>query len=161
MDYYTIPWKSLSSQLKRERILAMAILRSLRNGDSIRDSLGRIELPFKAVKDHLGSNLFKEKGRWWAQPEDQLEVEMLIYERGRGATTLITTNSKDRSVIGSYFASVKKALKSADDAELDQFRNVKIVDSDGKTHSFETDLDTLYDIEEAQEEPEFVEIYQH
>jgi hypothetical protein len=161
MDYSATPWKTLSSQLKQERILAMKVLRSLRNGDSIRDSLGRIELPFKAVRNHLGSNIFKEKGIWWALPEDQLEVEMLIYERGRGATTIITTNSKDRSLIGSYFASVKKALKNADDTELDQFRNIPIVDSDGNTHTFETDLDTLYDIEEAQEEPEFVEIYQH
>jgi hypothetical protein len=161
MDYSATPWKSLSPQLKQERILAIKVLRSLRNGDSIRDSLGRIELPFKAVRNHLGSNLFKEKGRWWALPDDRLDCEMLIYERSRGATTIISTNSKDRSMIGSYFASVKKALKNADDEELDQFRNVKIVDSDGNSHSFETDLDTLYDIEEAQEEPEYVEIYQH
>jgi hypothetical protein len=161
MDYSATPWKSLSPQLKQERILAMGVLRSLRYGEPLKCSLKRIALPFKAVKDHLGSNIFKERRRWWALPEDQLEVEMLIYERGRGATTIITTNSKDRSMIGSYFASVKKALKSADDAELDQFRNVKIVDSEGNSHTFETDLDTLYDIEEAQEEPEFVEIYQH
>ncbi len=53
---------------------------------------------------------------------NQLEAEMLIYERGRGATTIITTNSKNRSTIGSYFATVKKALKSGDDTESNRFR---------------------------------------
>jgi hypothetical protein len=161
MDYSNTPWKSLSSHLKQERNLAMEVLRSLRYGNSMTNSLGRIELSFDSVRNHLSSNLFKEKGRWMVLPDDQIEAEMLIYERGRGATTVITTNSKDRSTIGSYFATVKKALKSGDDTELDQFRTITIVDSDGITHSFETDLDTLYDIEDRQEEPEFVEIYQN
>ena len=162
MDYSTTPWKSLSSHLKQERNLAMEVLRSLRYGNSMTNSLGRIELSFDSVRSHLGSNLFKEKGRWGVLSEDQaLEAEMLIYERGRGATTIITTNSKDRSTIGSYFATVKKALKSGDDTELDQFRTITIVDSAGVAHTFETDLDILYDIEDSQEEPEFVEIYQN
>jgi hypothetical protein len=161
MDYSITPWKSLSSHLKRERNLAMEVLRSLRYGNSMTNSLGRIELSFDSVRSHLGSNLFKEKGRWMVLPDDQIEAEMLIYERGRGVTTIITTNSKDRSIIASYFAAVKKALKSGDDTVLDQFRNITIIDSDGVAHTFETDLDTLYDIEESQEEPEFVEIYQN
>jgi hypothetical protein len=43
---------------------------------------------------------------------------------------------------------------------LKKFKKMVIVDAQGNTHYFETDLDALYELEEAQEEPEFFEIYQ-
>ena len=92
-------------------------------------------------------------------PYDEIEVEMHIYERGVGATSIITTNSVDRSSIGSYFNAVQKALRTGDISDLEPFRDKKIIDSDGVTHEFETDLDALYDIEESNEEPEYFDIY--
>ena len=90
---------------------------------------------------------------------DNLEVEMHIFERGIGVTSITTANSVDRSLIGSYFNAVKQAIKYGDVSDLKQFRNIQIIDSDGVTHELETDLDTLYDIEESIEEPEFFDIY--
>ena len=91
---------------------------------------------------------------------DKIEVGMHIYEKGIGVTSIVTTNSDDRSLIGSYFNAVRKARNKGDDSELKQYRNRRIVDSDGKTHKFETDLDAIYEIEEQMEEPEFFEIYE-
>jgi hypothetical protein len=92
-------------------------------------------------------------------PSDTLEVGMHIYEKDIGVTSIVTTNSDDRSLIGSYFNAVKKALEDNDESRLEQFRNITIIDSDGNGHEFETDLDTLHEIHEQQEEPEFFEIY--
>jgi hypothetical protein len=91
---------------------------------------------------------------------DKIEVGMHIYEKGIGVTSIITTNSEDRSLIGSYFNAIRKAHNSGNDSELNQYRNKRIVDSDGKAHKFETDLDAIYEIEEQMEEPEFFEIYE-
>jgi hypothetical protein len=91
---------------------------------------------------------------------DKLEAGMHIYEKGVGVTSIVTTNSEDRSLIGSYFNAVRKARNKGDDSELEQYRNKTIVDSDGRRHKFETDLDTIYEIEEQQEEPEFFDIYE-
>lgn len=90
---------------------------------------------------------------------DDIEVEMHIYERGVGVTSIVTTNSVDRSLIGSYFNAVKKAVNNGDESSLEPFQNIQIIDSDGVTHEFETDLDTLYEIEESIEEPEYFDIY--
>ena len=91
---------------------------------------------------------------------DRIEVGMHIYEKDIGVTTIVTTNSDDRSLIGSYFNAVKKALKNGDDSELERFQNIQIIDSDGIAHQFETDLDVLYEIQEQQEDPEFFDIYE-
>ena len=57
-------------------------------------------------------------------------------------------------------AYVNKALKHNDPSVLNKFKNLKIIDAEGKEHNFETDLDKLHEIAEAQEEPEFLQIYQ-
>jgi len=93
------------------------------------------------------------------EPFDNIEVEMHIYERGIGVSSIITTNSRDRSLIGSYFNVVQKAKKTGNDDELKRFQNVQIFDSDGAKHKFETDLETIYEIEESIEEPEYFDIY--
>jgi hypothetical protein len=91
---------------------------------------------------------------------DKIEVGMHIYEKGIGVTSIVTTNSDDRSLIASYFNAVRKARNTGNDSELKRFRNKRIVDSDRKAHKFETDLDAIYEIEEQMEEPEFFEIYE-
>jgi len=91
---------------------------------------------------------------------DTIEVGMHIYEKGIGVSSIYTTNSSDRSLKGSYFNAVRKARNSGNDSELNRFRNITIMDSDGQAHKFETDLDAIYEIEGQMEEPEFFEIYE-
>jgi hypothetical protein len=84
---------------------------------------------------------------------------MHIFEKGIGVTSIVTTNSDDRSLIASYFNAVRKARNKGDDSDLKRYRNKRIVDSDGTAHKFETDLDAIYEILDQMEEPEFFEIY--
>lgn len=60
-----------------------------------------------------------------------------------------------------YFANVNKALKNNDPSVLNKYKNLKIVDSEGKEHYFKIDLEKLYEIMDAQIEPEFLDIYKH
>jgi len=93
------------------------------------------------------------------KPSDNIEIGMHIYEKGIGITSIVTTNSVDRSLIGTYFNAEKKARNDGNDSGLEKFHNITIIDADGNEHKFETDLDALYDIYEQQEEPEFFDIY--
>lgn len=152
-------WQSLTSQQKRDRNLSLEILRMMRKGDSFTQALEKRGLRKDFALKNLGNQLQKSNGKWIASKTDSLEAQMLIYSKD-GMKTIVTRSSKDRSRIAKYFNDVQKALKKNDASILEKYKDVKIVDAEGKEHYFETDLDRLYDIEDAIEEPEFLEIYQ-
>lgn len=133
----------------------------MRKGESLSQTTERLGVNKDFAVKHLGKYLTKSRGKWIVTQTDRIEAEMLIYDRNHGQISIITTSSKDRYLIGKYFSSVQKALKNNDPSVLNKFKDRKIIDSEGKEHFFETDLERLYDIMEAQEEPEFLEIYQH
>ncbi|MCC4771837.1 hypothetical protein FXV91_17200 [Methanosarcina sp. DH2] len=153
-------WKTLSAQDKRDRNLSLQILREMRKGENLSSVLEKIGKRTEFAVKHLGKNLYKSGGNWKVTKTDIIQVNMLIYST-EGQKTIITASSKDRSLIGEYFASVQKAIKNNDPSVLAKFKDIQIVDVKGKVHYFETDLNKLYEILEAQEEPEFLEIYQH
>lgn len=153
-------WKTLSAQDKRDRNLSLQILREMRKGENLSSVLEKIGKRTEFAVKHLGKNLYKSGGTWKVTKTDNIQVNMLIYST-EGQKTIITASSKDRSLIGEYFASVQKAIKNNDPSVLAKFKDIKIVDAKGKVHHFETDLNKLYEILEAQEEPEFLEIYPH
>ncbi len=159
-DLSQTAWKTLSAQDKRDRNLSLQILREMRKGENLSSVLEKIGKRTEFAVKHLGKNLYKSGGTWKVTKADTIQVNMLIYST-EGQKTIVTASSKDRSLIGEYFASVQKAIKNNDPSVLAKFKDVQIVDAKGKVHHFETDLDKLYEILEAQEEPEFLEIYQH
>ena len=151
-------WSSLTSGQKSDRKLSLEILREMRRGESLTNILEKRGVSRQFALKNLGGHLQKSGKEWKVTATDNLEVEMSFYGT-EGHTSIVTSNSKDRSLIGKYFALVQKALKTNDPSVLEQFKGQKIVDAKGKEHFFETDLDKLYEIAEAQEEPEFFEIY--
>jgi hypothetical protein len=153
-------WKDLSSQQKRERNLSLEILRSLRKGESLTQVLKKRGVRKEFALKNLGNYLQKSNGKWFANKTDSLEVEMLIYSKD-GVKTIVTASSKDRSLIAKYFNDVQKALKDPKVPILQKYKDMKIIDADGKEHHFETDLEKLYEIRDAQEEPEFLELYRN
>jgi hypothetical protein len=90
---------------------------------------------------------------------DKIECEMVIYEKVVGRTTIITANSKDRSIIGNYFSDVQKAKENQDNAILKKYEGIIIKDNNGIAHQLETNLDKIYDIEETIEDGESAPIY--
>lgn len=159
-DLSQTAWKTLPAQDKRDRMLSFQILREMRKGEKLSPVLEKMGLRTEFAVKHLGKNLYKYGGTWKVTKADTIQAEMLIYST-EGQKTIVTASSKDRSLIGEYFASVQKALKNNDPSILARFKDVQIVDAEGNVNHFETDLDKLYEILEAQEEPEFLEIYQH
>lgn len=153
-------WQTLTSSQKRDRTLSLKILRYMRKGDSLTKAVEKVGVNKDFAVKHLGKALHKSNGKWKVNAADNIETEMLIYDRNAGQITIVTANSRDRRLIGKYFAAVQKALKDGDITPLKKFAGVKITDANGEEHSLVTDLDQLYDIAEAQEEPEFLQIYQ-
>lgn len=152
-------WQALSSQQKRDRNLSLKILRYMKKGDSLTKATERIGINKEFAVKHLGKALYKSKGKWRVNATDSIETEMLIYDRNAGQITITTANSRDRRLIGEYFNTVHKALNEGDNAPLKTFDSVKIIDAKGEEHSLVTDLEPLYEILDALEEPEFLQIY--
>mgnify|MGYP001407183004 CR=1 FL=1 len=159
-DQSGFAWGSLTSEGKRDRNLSLEVLRSMRKGAKFNNALDAVGIKRDVALKHLGKNITKSRGYWRVTASDSMQAAMAFYDRDEGYITIITMNSQDRSKIGKYMSAVSKALKTGDSSGLTRFRNMVVVDAEGNRHRFETDIDTLYEIEEAQEEPEFFEIYQ-
>jgi len=159
-DLSQVAWEALSPAQRRERMLAADVARGMRKGERLGPALARTGARKSDVLRHQGQTAYKSRNYWRINKSDRIQMEMRFYERGVGHITIVTTNSKDRSTVGKYFAAVKKAVNKGDTSALNRFKGRSIVDANGVRHEFETDLDELYAIEDAQEEPEFLEIYQ-
>ncbi|WP_440952224.1 hypothetical protein [Methanococcoides sp. FTZ1] len=155
----TASWNVLKAQEKRDRKLSLQVLRYMRKGVPYSKALEKTGVNRQEANRNLGKYLYKSNGRWRVTATDRIEAEMLIYDRNAGQILITTANSRDRRLIGEYFAAVQKALKDGDPSVLKRFDGVKITDANGEEHSFVTDLEQLYEIQDAQEEPEFLEIY--
>ncbi|AGB03035.1 hypothetical protein [Methanoregula formicica] len=153
-------WDSLTPEQKSDRILALEVLRVMRKGEKLKNALANTGMKKETALQHLGKYVAKVRGYWRVKPSDTIEAEMHLFVRGEGYTTIVTTNSQDRTRIGKYLAAVGLALKSGDPAVLAPFEKVVITGANGDQYEPETDLEALYEAQESQEEPEFMEIYQ-
>ena len=160
-DLSAVTWESLSPTQRRERVRAAEVARGMRKGERFSQALARTGARRAEVLKHLGKSIYKSRNYWRINKTDRIQAEMRFYERGVGHTSLVTANSRDRSKVGKYFGAVKKAIEKGDTSALNRFKGMNVVDANGVSHEFETDLDELYAIEDAQEEPEFLEIYQN
>lgn len=158
-DLSRIPFKDLTAEQRRERNLALEVLRNVRSGERLKGAVEQVGISKETALRHLGKYLYKSRGYWRAKPEDRIQVKMPMYARGEDSIRVVTTTSRDRSRIGKYLAAVGIAVNTGDASVLKPFENKSIVDAAEQKHIFETDLDDLYDILEAQREPEFQEIY--
>jgi len=153
-------WDSLSDQEKTDRLLSLEILREMRKGENLSSALEKMGLRTEFALKHLGKNLYKTGGAWKVTKADSIQAEMRTYST-EGLISIVTANSKERPLLAQYPNRVTRALKTNDPSVLDKFKDLKIIDANGKEHRFETDLQALYEIMEAQEEPEFLELYVH
>ncbi len=152
-------WSDLTASEKRERNLALEVLRNMRKGETLRASSKNVGLSINSIKKHLGKSLFKKHGRWFVKNKDRIQRGMTIYKQRVGKISIAVTNSRDASIIGEYFSAVKQALKTGDSSHLKKFKKITIIDAKGKKHKLETNLDRLYEIDDEMEDVEFFEIY--
>lgn len=159
-DLSSTKWDKLSPDQKRDRILALEVIRVMRKGEHLKNALANTGIKKETAILHLGKYLTKERGYWRVKPTDTIQAEMHIYDRNEGYTTVITTSSQDRTLIGKYLAAVRIALNNGDLAVLAPFENIVIIGANGDQYEPETDLEALHEMSDAQEEPEYMEIYQ-
>jgi len=102
--------------------------------------------------------LGKKRRLWNAKRFDKIPRVMKINENGKEVSIQIN-DSRTAALIGRYHNAVKKFLNTSDKKALRKFRKKKIRDMDGNLHSLETNPDSLIEINERIEEPEFYELY--
>ncbi|WP_340818285.1 hypothetical protein [Methanolobus sp. WCC4] len=158
-DLSKAKWETLTSLQKTDRRSSFQILRAMRKGASLEQMTKKLGMSNKDAIKNLGRYLYKENGRWKVTKIDSIQAEMRFYDRNAGNTTIVTTSSKDRYLINEYFDAVEKTLKDGDTSRLKKFDNIKLVDAEGNEHSFETRLERLYELDEAQVEHDFQERY--
>jgi len=152
-------WQFLTSSQKTERNLSFEALRLMRKDKSLNSASRVVGLSPNRIKKHLGNALKKKNSKWIARKSDSIERAMKIYSKGK-VKSIIVRNSKDASLIAEYFSAVGQFLRTGNKSVLKKFIRMKIRDAEKKEHKFETNPDRLRDIDEAQEDSEFFEIYE-
>lgn len=156
-NFSRVKWKNLTSKQKYQRNLSLEVIRSMRKGISFSSSTKDAGLSSYLSKKHLGRNVSKKGGRYFASKSDSIQRAMQIYENGR-IKSIVVRNSKDASLIGEYHNEVRKTLRG-DSSGLKRFKKIVITDAEGKKHKLETRPEKIFEIEDRKEDSEFFEVY--
>ncbi len=153
---YKRSWSSLNKRELSTRKRSLDALSKVKKGQSLTRSSKESQTSAKTVLKN--TNAFKKiKGKWIAKSQDRISRTMSIYENGK-QEWIEVRDSRTASRIGNYNNAVKQFLTTGNQDILKGFNN-PIRDAQGQLHYLEPDPDKLTDIMEAQEEPEFFEIY--
>ena len=153
---YKRSWSSLSTRevLTRER--GLEALSKVKKGQSLTRASRESHTSARTVLKN--TNAFKkERGKWIPKEYDRISRTMSIYENGK-QEWIDVRDSRTASKIGKYNNAVKQFLATGNEDFLKGF-DKPIRNSEGQLHYFETNTNRLIEIAEAQEEPEFYEIY--
>ncbi len=155
---YRKRWSNLSPRQKLLREKSLSVLSEARKSNQSFSKLAKKhDVSRKTVLNNTNS-FRKRQRRWNAKRFDKIPRVMKINEKGKEVSIQIN-DSRTAALIGRYHNSVKQFLNTGDKKALRKFRRKKIKDIDGNLHSFETNLDSLIEINEQIEEPEFYELY--
>ena len=154
---YKRSWSSLNKRELSTRERSLEVLSKVRrNGQSLTKASRELHTSASTVVKN--TNAFKKlKGKWIAKSQDRISRIISIYENGK-QEWIEVRDSRIASKIGKYNNAVKQFLATGNAEILKEF-NKPIKDAKGNLHYFETDPNKLIEIMEAQEEPEFFEIY--
>ncbi len=155
---YKRRWSNLSPRQKLLREKSLSVLSEARRSKQSLSKLAKKhDVSPKTVLNN--TNAFrKSRRRWNAKLFDKNPRVMKINENGKEISIQIN-DSRTASLIGRYHNAVKKFLNTGDKKALRKFRRKKIKDIDGNLHSFEANPNSLIEINERIEEPEFYELY--
>ena len=153
---YKRSWSSLSTRevLTRER--GLKVLSEVKKGQSLTRASRESHTSARTVLKNTNA-LKKLNGKWIPKEYDRISRTMSIYENGK-QEWIDVRDSRASSKIGKYNNAVKQFLATGNEDFLKGF-DKPIRNSEGQLHYFETNTNRLIEIAEAQEEPEFYEIY--
>jgi hypothetical protein len=98
--------------------------------------------PEEVRKRGRGALRKQKNGRYFATKTDRL-LRVVSILTGKGKKEIATRDSRQASLIGSYWAAVQRHLQTGDDSALLKFKKIRIVDASGKRHRLLTDLKEL------------------
>jgi hypothetical protein len=121
------------------------------------DAARSVGVSVELLRRYLRENVsIKRRGRTLLI-DDNRHREMTIYSRGE-KTTAILPSFDAASVNGEFLNAVKAYILTGEEALLKRFEGRSVIDTSGKEHPFETDLNILHRLYSAGTEP-FHNIY--
>ena len=153
---YKRSWSSLNKRQLSTREKSLKVLSEVKKGQSLTRTSREYLTSTKTVLRNTNA-LKKLNGKWIPKEYDRISRTMSIYENGK-QEWIEVRYSRTSSKIGKYDNAVKQFLATGNEDFLKGF-DKPIRDAQGKLHNFETNTSRLIEIAEAQEEPEFFEIY--
>lgn len=153
---YKRSWSSINKRELSSRTRSLEVLSRVKRGQSLTKASRELHISVKTVLKNTSA--FKKVRRKWIPKEyDRISRVMNVYENGKQVSIEID-DSRTASKIGKYNNAVKQFLTTGDKKVLEEFKK-SFKDAQGKLHYFEINPNKLTEIMEAQEEPEFFEIY--
>ena len=152
------PFDALSPEERDLRKRALYALSDVRKGKNLTLAAKEQGIKIRDVLRHLGSAVFKKKGKWVATKTDSIERGRWFYSNGK-RVGLVVKSSSDGSLISKYLSVVGIALEKGRKEALEQFKNVKIKGANGKEYPFEINLEKLFELNDQIEDTESPQIY--
>ncbi|MBS3921968.1 MAG: hypothetical protein KGZ37_02310 [Nitrosarchaeum sp.] len=137
---------------------SLEVLRLMREGASFYKATKMTGTSPITTKKILGKTLRNSHGRLVARKNDSLFRKVRIYENGKEVFISIK-GTKNVKLVAQYHSAVGRRLDKNEQLALMKFSEIKLRDSNGKIHFFETDIKKIQEILQKQEEPEFFSIY--
>jgi hypothetical protein len=119
------------------------VISKMKEGMTLPKAAKEFSLAPKTVLALGRSALRKQKnGRYVAKKTDHL-LRVLTVLTAKGKNEIAMRDSRQASLIGSYWAAVQRYLQTGDDSGLLKFKKTRVADASGKRHRLLTDLNEL------------------
>lgn len=155
-------WKTDLDLLTKKQLAryedSLDVLRMMRLGTSFSKASKTVGISPPTTKKFLGKTITTKNNKVIARKSDTLLRKLRIYEKGKEVFIQVK-GSKRSKKIGQYHSAIGQRLDRDNKKSLNSFKGIFIKDSKGKIHRFETDIDSIIEIFERREDPEFFTIY--
>jgi hypothetical protein len=135
-------YDAMSSEGQQEWDSLAHVISSVRDGVPLRRASKEFGISSSKVLKLGRSALRKKNGRYVATKTDHL-LRVVSILTAKGKKEIATRDSRQASLIGSYWAVVQRYLQSGDDSTLAKFKKTRVIDASGKRHALLTNLNEL------------------
>ncbi len=122
--------------------------RALRDGQTLTASARSVHVSPERLRRYVAeTGMAERQGKRWIIGPDVRPRIMKMFSRGE--IEHVTVDPDEARLIGAYHSAVGRFLETNDPAALTMFAGHSVTDVKGKTHPFETDPNTLYQLSET------------
>ena len=150
--------KPMTAPLIRADVAEEQAIKLMTKGATLKAAASEMKVPPERLRRYLKENTDAQwTGRRW-EIVDSRPRQMPMYSKGRFTSPWLAPAEASRA--GTFVHDVRRYLPNGDETILDRYRGEGVRDIYGQLHPFETDGDTLYELDNADELsfPEFYKI---